>query len=178
MPCLVALLRAVNVGGRSMPMAALRELLEELGASNPRTLLQSGNAVFTSRKAAAALEGALAKAITKRFGYEADVFVRTAPEWDAAIAANPFPEEAKADPAHLLLMPLAKAPSAAQLAALRAAIRGRERVELAGKHAYLVYPDGIGRSKLTIQVIEGKLGTRGTARNWNTAQKLLAALGG
>ncbi len=153
-------------------MAQLRELLEELGLGAPRTLLQSGNAVFTSAKPAAALEGLVEKALEKRFRLQADVFVRSTKEWDAAIAANPFPARAKEDPAHLLLMPLAAAPSKAQVEALRAAIRGPELVEAVGRHAYLVYPEGVGRSKLTITVIEKHLATRGTARNWNTARKL------
>lgn len=42
----IALLRAVNVGGRSVAMADLRAMLTDLGCANPRTLLQSGNAVF------------------------------------------------------------------------------------------------------------------------------------
>jgi uncharacterized protein (DUF1697 family) len=48
-------------------------------------------------------------------------------------------------------------------------------VETVGKQLYAVYPDGQGRSKLTIKVIESKLGTQGTARNWNTALKVAAA---
>jgi len=170
----IGLLRAVNVGGRSVAMAELRELLAELGLKNPRTLLQSGNVVFESGKAPKALETLLEKAVLKQFGLESDHFVRTAPEWDEVIAANPFPREAKDDPSHLVVMPLKSAPKPAQLEALREAIKGRERVELVGRQAYLVYPDGIGRSKLTISVIESRLGTRGTGRNWNTVQKLAA----
>jgi uncharacterized protein (DUF1697 family) len=71
-------------------------------------------------------------------------------------------------------MPLKSAPRAPQVEALRAAIKGRERVEVDGRHAYLFYPDGIGRSKLTNAVIESRLGARGTGRNWNTVQKLAA----
>ncbi len=172
MPVQIALFRAVNVGGRSLPMAALRELLAELGLGEPRTLLQSGNAVFSSPKPAASLEDLIGKAVEKRFRLQADVFVRAAEEWKAAIADNPFPKAAVDDPAHLLLMPLAGAPSKAHVQALRAAIRGSEQVETVGRNAYLVYPGGIGSSKLTITIIEKHLGTRGTARNWNTAIKL------
>jgi uncharacterized protein (DUF1697 family) len=171
----LALLRAVNVAGKnSLPMAGLRQMLADLDLGNPRTLLQSGNAVFESSKSAAALEPLLEKTVTKRFGLTTDFFVRTAREWDAAIAANPFAREAKDDPSHLLVMPLKAAPTAVGLEALRAAIKGREQVAVHGRHAYLVYPDGIGRSKLTIALIESRLGTRGTARNWNTVQKLAA----
>ena len=49
-----------------------------------------------------------------------------------------------------------------------------EAVQAEGPHLYVTYPDGIGRSKLTNQVIESKLGTRGTGRNWNTVLKLRA----
>ena len=51
----------------------------------------------------------------------------------------------------------------------------REAKARLGRHAYFVYPDGIGKSKLTMSLIERKLGTRGTARNWNTVLKLQAA---
>jgi uncharacterized protein (DUF1697 family) len=50
-------------------------------------------------------------------------------------------------------------------------------VRAAGRQAYIVYPDGIGESKLTITVIEKKLGSRGTGRNWNTVLKLGALAG-
>jgi uncharacterized protein (DUF1697 family) len=59
-----------------------------------------------------------------------------------------------------------------QAKALETAIKGRERVRTHGRHAYIVYPDGIGTSKLTLSVIERHLGTRGTCRNWNTTLKM------
>ena len=83
-----------------------------------------------------------------------------------------FPKEAKLDPGHTVLMCLRDAPPAAAVKALQAAIKGREVVKAKGRHAYFLYPDGIGNSKLTIKVIEKKLGTTGTARNWNTVLKL------
>ncbi len=69
-------------------------------------------------------------------------------------------------------MPLSGTPAKDALEALRAAIKGPETVRLIGRNAYLAYPAGIGSSKLTITVIERKLGFRGTARNWNTVLKL------
>ena len=72
---------------------------------------------------------------------------------------------------------LKTAPPAKKVEALRAAVRGRETMRCEGKELYVVYPDGIGRSKLTGTLIESKLGTRGTARNWNTVLKLAAQLG-
>jgi uncharacterized protein (DUF1697 family) len=172
----VALLRAVNLAGRSMvSMASLRALLEELGFSEVRSLLQSGNLVFDDdRRTPAELEHLLEEATMKKLGVRTDCFVRTSKQWGKLVAANPFPGEAKKDPGHFLVVCLKKAPSAAAVKSLQAAIRGREIVRAEGRQAYAIYPDGVGRSKLTAALIEKKLGSRGTARNWNTVLKLAA----
>ena len=172
----VALLRGVNVGGRTMvAMAELRALLETLGLGKVRTLLASGNAVFESPKLSGAkLEGKLEEAIRAGLGVETTVLVRTPEELEEAVAANPFREEARSDPARLHVMFLRSAPAAAHVSALQAAIKGRETVRASGRHAYLFYPDGMGKSRLTIDVIEKHLAARGTARNWNTVTKLAA----
>lgn len=174
MPTYIGVLRAINLGPHNrIAMSDLRAMLEKIGMQEPRTLLLSGNVVFKSASGSiGTLERMLEAASTKHLGVTTDYFVRSAREWQAIIDANPFPKEAKRDPGHLLLMCLRDAPAAAQVAALQAAIKGREVVKAAGKHAYFVYSDGIGRSKLTIKVIEKALGTRGTARNWNTVLKL------
>ena len=173
----IALLRGINVGGNKLvAMAELRALLSELGLSNPRTMLQSGNVVFDSaRKTPAQLERLLESEVERRFKMSVDVFVRTADEWKTVIARNPFKAEAARDPARLLVMFLRDAPSAKHLAALEAAIVGPERARAVGSQVYLVYPEGVGRSKLTNVALEKILMTRGSARNWNTVVKLAAA---
>ena len=102
--------------------------------------------------------------------------IRSAEEWQAAVDANPFPDEAERDPARLAVFFAKDALNDARVEELRRAIRGIEVVRASGKQLYAVYPDGMGRSKLTINVIEAKLGTRVTARNWNTVVKLLELL--
>jgi uncharacterized protein (DUF1697 family) len=126
---------------------------------------------------AAQLERLLEQAALKRLGLETDFFVRTTADWKALIAGNPFPKEAELDPSHLLVVFLKDAPDPENVTALQKAIVGREVVRAKGRHAYVVYPDGIGRSRLTSALIEKKLGTRGTGRNWNTVQKLGALAG-
>jgi uncharacterized protein (DUF1697 family) len=170
-----ALLRAVNLGPHNqIAMSDLRALLTDAGVRQVQTLLQSGNAVFRADAAPATLESRFADAAAKQLGLTTDFFVRTAAEWRSILAANPFTQAASADPAHLLLMCLKRPPSREAVAALRAAIKGRELIEVKGREAYLVYPDGIGRSRLTTALIEQQLATRGTARNWNTVRKLAA----
>jgi uncharacterized protein (DUF1697 family) len=170
----IALLRAINVGGRNMvAMADLRMFFETLGFTNARTLLQSGNLVFDGgRGRSDALERLLEQHAAKRLGLQTDFIVRGADEWAEVVRANPFRKEAAADPGRLIVMALKSAPERERLSALRAAINGPERAELVGKQAYIVFPDGQGRSKLTVAAIEKALGTRGTGRNWNTVLKI------
>jgi uncharacterized protein (DUF1697 family) len=170
----VAFLRAVNVGGTGkIAMADLKALAADIGLGEPKTLLQSGNLVFdTKGKSPAKLESLLEAAIKKRFGIETTVMVRTGAELKAAIAHNPFPKEAKSDPGFLHVYFLKSPTSAEQFAALRAAIKGPETVKGGGHEVFVFYPDGAGHSKLTNVVIERHLGARGTARNWNTVNKL------
>jgi uncharacterized protein (DUF1697 family) len=175
----IGLLRAINLGAyNKIRMADLRQLLVDLGLEDPKTLLLSGNVVFGSAsQPTARLERVLQDATARHLGVTTEYFVRTATEWNAIVAANPFRAEAQRDPGHLVVMCLKDAPSAAAVKALQSAIRGREVVKAKGPQAYFVYPDGMGRSKLTITLIERMLGTRGTARNWNTVTKLSALAG-
>jgi len=175
MTAYVALLRGVNVGGNKMvAMADLREMLATLGFEDPKTLLQSGNAVFRGKATPPAkLEAMLEAATQKRFGLTCDFHVRTAAELEAAIDANPLKAEAKKDPSHMLLH-FFKAPlDPAKVKAAQAAITGPEIVRCDGRHMYMFYPAGIGNSKADA-VVGKTIAVRGTARNWNTVLKLAA----
>ncbi len=170
----IGLLRAVNLAGRNLvEMKTLRDLLTRLGMRDVQTLLQSGNVVFRSDSTdASEVERTLEAACATQFTFETDIFVRTASEWRTVIAQNPFPDDASRDPGHLVVLCLKSAPTPAHVAALQDAIAGREVVRAIGRHAYVTYPDGIGRSKVTNVFIEKKLGARCTARNWNTVTRL------
>ena len=169
----IGLLRAINLAGLNrVSMTELRALMTALGLADAQTLLQSGNVVFRSDALPDQLERQLEQAAAKRLGVQTDFFVRTAKEWRAIIEGNPFPKEAKADPGHLLAVVLKGDADAAKVVALQNAIKGREVVRAKGRCLYVVYPDGVGRSRLTSAMIEKMLGTRGTARNWNTVLKL------
>ncbi|MDR3514140.1 MAG: DUF1697 domain-containing protein [Caulobacteraceae bacterium] len=172
----IALLRAVNVGGHGkVRMADLQALAEAMGFTQVRTLLQSGNLVFDADGAAPEdLEQRIEAELAGRLDLASAVIVRSAQAWAGIIAANPFADAARDDPGRLLVMPLKAEPAADREAALQAAIKGRETARVIRACAYLVYPDGIGDSKLTNAVIERQLGAKGTARNWNTVTKLAA----
>ena len=170
----IALLRAVNVAAYgTVKMADLKAVITKLGFTNVETLLQSGNVVFRSGGATGkALETMLEAEVAKRLGLKTDFMVRSAKEWAGVVAANPFPEAARDDPSRLLVMFLKDAARPKAVEALKAAIKGRETIAAKGRELYAIYPDGTGRSKLTNALIEGKVGTRATGRNWNTVMRI------
>ncbi|MDP9028173.1 MAG: DUF1697 domain-containing protein [Actinomycetota bacterium] len=90
---LVALLRGVNVGGVNIKMAELSEVVEGLGYTDVKTVLASGNVLFTSTDAAPAAKHALEVALRERFGYEAWVHVLAVDAIRGLIAAYPFGRE-------------------------------------------------------------------------------------
>jgi uncharacterized protein (DUF1697 family) len=172
----IALFRAVNVGGRKATSTDLRALATDLGLEDVRTFVQTGNLVFRCAQTGAELEAGIEQAFAARFGFASDVLVRSGPEWRAALATNPHTAMAERDPSHLVVMALKSAPEPDAVAALQAAIPGRETIAAEGRELFIAYPDGIGASKLTGALIERRLAVRGTARNWNTATKLAAML--
>jgi uncharacterized protein (DUF1697 family) len=174
----VALLRAVNLGGSSqVSMGDLRERLAESGFSHVRTLLQSGNVVFeTGGGQRNAIERRVEEVISRSFARPTHAFVRTAPEWEKLIANNPFPRQAAEDPGRMTLLLLKETPAAAAWQGLQSSITGREVARGASDHGYVVYPDGQGGSRLTLDRIERALRSRGTIRNWNTVTKIRSLL--
>jgi uncharacterized protein (DUF1697 family) len=176
----VALVRGINVGGRmKIAMSELRDLLTGLGFADVRSLLQSGNLLFQcAGRSAVELEILIVKEVSDQLGMGVDFLVRGGKQWGKIVAKNPFPDHARHDPSHLAVMCLKDKPSQANVTQLENAISGREEIRAIDRELYIVYPDGIGRSKLTHGLIEKKLGTRGTARNWNTVLKIAEALGG
>jgi len=176
MPTAIALIRAINVGGKnSLPMESLRKLCESVGLSDVRTYIQSGNVVFraASRDIAAA-SGKLEDAIEAERGFRPAVVIRTRDELAATIEANPFAARAKSDPSKLLLMYLRDYPAAGAADAIQQVKRESEELQLIGRELFIDFPIGIGKSKLAIAAVERALGVAATSRNWNTTLKLLA----
>ena len=166
MPTVVGLLRGVNVGGRTMPMAELRELVESLGFDDVRTYIQSGNVLFSAKKRPAAAE--LEAAIERRFGLEVDVMLRSAAELERTIEHNPFPD---ADRSKLHVGFMARKPTAAVVGALDAEAFLPEQFAIEGTELYLHLPSGMGRTKLPDFVLR-RVKVPTTIRNWNTVTKL------
>lgn len=169
-----ALLRGINVGGRNkVAMAHLRILLEDLGFTEVRTLLQSGNAVFDApvRNPAAVAERVTA-ALAERYDRVIGTVVVTRADLDRIIAGEPFGEVAT-NPSRLMVTFLSGAPDRALFAADDPADYAPDQYVL-GKHEIYAWMPGLGGdTKLTPQFWAKRLpGLVATTRNWNTVLKL------
>jgi uncharacterized protein (DUF1697 family) len=165
-------LRAVNLSGRRLLMADFKRVLADVGHPLAQTVVATGNAVIEATAADAALEAKIEEGLETALGQSTEVFVRDAAQLAAIVAANPFPDMARDDPSHLVVVFLKGEPTTAAVAALRDKIKGPEAVAAGPGCLYAAYPEDIGHSKLTAAVIERALRLRGTARNWNTVLKV------
>lgn len=168
----VALLRGINIGkAKRVAMADLRALVEDLGYLEVRTLLNSGNVVFTvPSKPTADIAPRLKKALVERTGVSASVVVLSGAEVAAILAENPFGPVAD-DPSRLLVCVLADSADRAKVKALAKQDWGNERLAVGDRVAYIWCADGILAGKL-FTAVDRLLGDRVTARNWATMTKL------
>ncbi len=169
MATLVALLRAVNVGGTGkLPMADLVAMCGDAGFRAVRTFIASGNVVFETRMAAARAKAALEARLEARSGKPVGVVVRTPAEMAAVLAGNPFPDAA---PNRVIVVFLDDPLPADWESGLRH--RGGERLVAAGRELYVHYGDGMASSRLLIPAARA-----GTGRNLNTVAALVRMAGG
>jgi uncharacterized protein (DUF1697 family) len=148
----VVLLRGVNVGkGNKVPMAGFRAALEDLGCTSVQTLLNSGNAVFSSAS-------------------------RSPVELATIVNHNPIVPPESDNSRFLVAFAMDRA-RLQELAALEPLLQPSERLAVTEHAAYLHCAGGLLESKAG-EAILGKLGRRITTRNWGTTLKLASLLGG
>ena len=161
-----ALLRAINVGGTGkLPMTELAALCTRAGFCGVKTYIASGNVVFTSPAREAAVKALLERALEKHMKKPVPVMVRTAPELEAAVAANPFP---KAEPKRVLVVFFDELLTKASLTG--AVTPDGEELAVKGRELFIHYPIGLGTSKLKLPLLKNAC----TSRNLNTVVKLAA----
>jgi len=166
---LVALLRGVNVGGRSiLKMAELRELAEGCGFDDVQTYLQSGNLVFRTTLSAAKATTALQGALRAESGRELAVAMRTAQQLAAVVEKCPFRDTKSV---HVTFVVDGARPTPPEVDPEAFA---PERFEVRGREIYLHLPDGMGRSRLAQALAKGQRGANGTTRSWKTVTALAA----
>jgi uncharacterized protein (DUF1697 family) len=170
------MLRGINVSGqKKIRMPELKRLYESLGLANVETYVQSGNVVFDSPEPDASKLAELIEARIERvFGYQVSVFIRDAGDFRQIIDSNPFLNQRNEDPDKLHVTFLYRAPSTAAWDTLDAPDNEADEFVPGEKEIFLFCPNGYGRTKLSNNFFERKLGVPATTRNWRTVNALYA----
>jgi len=170
----VILLRAVNVGGASLPMADLRGLMTDLGATDVQTYIQSGNAVCVPPADSADFDRALERAIEAKFVFFREAISRTPEDLKAALDAHPFDV---IEPRYSYVAFMSESPTAEAIAKARTYETGDDRWEIVGRDWHIRFAHGAGRADMKVASIGRALNVPATARNLNTVRKLIDLAG-
>ena len=169
----ILFVRAVNVGGATMPMAEFRTLLTDLGATSAVTLIASGNAVIEidmpTSGSTAEFDRRVEAGITDRFGFTREVISRSVSEVAAARTEHPL---AVADLARSYVCFLGGVPTAEAIDAARLIPTGDDEWSLGGRDLHVRYAAGAGRADLDLNRLLRALGVVGTARNLRTVDRI------
>jgi uncharacterized protein (DUF1697 family) len=174
MTACIAFLRGINVGrAKRIAMADLREFVTELGYTNVRTLLNSGNVIFEANNPNRhEIASAIEAAVQSTFGFSASIFVITATDLNNIVQANPL-QEIASDPSKHLVAFVSQSSVLAKAKTLLATSWAPEAIAIGPKAVYLWCANGIIESKL-MQAFARLAGDAATTRNWATLLKLQA----
>lgn len=175
----VALFRGVNLGGHNrLPMKRLAEIFAEAGATDIVTFIQSGNVVFrAAKKEVVALVKSVEASIASEFGFEAPIVWFSRRDFDAALAATPFPDAPPDSKTHAIVF-FPEGVDFTRLAAEDRTRFGTDRYELGRRVAYLHIPAGLAKTKLTNAFFDSRTRSVSTGRNLRTSHALAALLAG
>lgn len=169
----IAFLRAINVGGHTVKMEALRAHFSRLGYADVETFIASGNVIFHAAGDPAAHEARIADELERRLGYAVATFVRTPPELTAITAQRPFDVAMfDYDSSQLYVGFLPDAPSPVtvrQVAALRTPV---DELRIIGRELYWGCRTSLSQSQLSGAVLERTLRRPMTMRNITTVRRL------
>ncbi|MEO1022438.1 MAG: DUF1697 domain-containing protein [Bacteroidota bacterium] len=168
----VALLRGINVSGQKIiKMADLRSALEQVKEfEQVSTYIQSGNIVVESALTDQRVGERIHDVILNVFGFEVPVLMTDYEHLITIQNQTPFPDSIKP-----YVIFLDRIPEPEHVSALDS-VKERYEPETYVLHGNILYfhsPLGYGKAKMSTTFFEKKLKVLGTARNWNTIQKLI-----
>lgn len=170
----VALLHSIVLGaGMRVVMTDLRRIAGEMGFSNPRTLVATGNLVVDSEQdlPVSCVEERLEQGIYNALGKHIDVIVLTAPDWMRLSIGNPFPADTKADGSRVMVRAMRSPLAEAVLSDLEPYCTQGERLAVVSGHLWVSFSGRASETRLLPQLTTRRLGV-GTLRNWNTVNGL------
>jgi uncharacterized protein (DUF1697 family) len=169
----VALLHSIVLGaGKRLIMADLREMAQELGFGECRTLVATGNLVFHAPAAPVReIEDVLERAFEERFGKHVDILVRSAPDWLALTATNPFPDGNPPD----VCIRVMREPLNDEVFGFLEKYRQKERIAVVGGDLWIDFCGKLNEGRLLSVLTTKRLGI-GTTRNTNTVNGIAKML--
>jgi len=174
MPRYIAFLRGINVSGQKLvKMDALKSYFEMPGFSNIVTYIQSGNVLFdTPETDKTPLTDKIEKQLAEKLGFEVKLVLRTLDEIRKVIERNPFADSMNDENRKLYITFLSGTTQESLHNALHPWKNELEELKVVESELYIM-TNGIGNSKLTLTLIERKLGFTATMRNWATVNKVV-----
>ena len=172
----VALLRGINVGGKTIKMSALRKVFESLGYANVRTLLASGNVICDSKGSdEKKLKSEIETAIKKTFAMDMHIIIRNQEEIAALVKSDPF-KGMKVKPQTRLYITFLSQPPASELKTPYKSMGGEYLIrEITDRHVVSVLGPKVA-SPDVMDFLGKEFGKEITTRNWNTVMKIQAAI--
>lgn len=172
---LIAFLRAINVGGRTVKMDELRRLFEAMGFSGVETFIASGNVIFeTTVQPGRLLEQRIEDRLREALGYSVSAFLRSPAELNDIIRCQAFPQPAMDAAAALNVAFLSTAPDPASVKKLMACRTDIDDFNVLGREVFWLCREKQSLSTFSNTVLEKTLGMPATMRGISTLQKLVA----
>jgi uncharacterized protein (DUF1697 family) len=168
MPRYAAFLRGVSPMNAKMP--DLKVAFEAAGFTDVRTLLSSGNLVFTARAGSeAALQRKAEAAMTRRLGRSFLTIIRSVDELRAILGSDPYRTFRLPPVAKRIVTFLRDEP--ASTLALPPEVDGARILAVSGRNIFSAYvPSPKGPVFMTL--IEKTFGSEATTRTWDTVTKV------
>ena len=176
METFISILRGINVTGqRLVKMDALKQIYTDLGFHEVRTYVQSGNVIFMAEETGSGkLEQRISERIQQEFGYRVPVIVLNGKKLGRIIEKNPFTGDRGKDPKFMHVTFLVSPPVSPDYGSIESKKSGGEEIRFTDEAVYLYCPNGYGKSKLSNNLLESRLGVTATTRNWKTTNQLMA----
>lgn len=170
----IALLRGINVSGQKIiKMTELKTMFESMQFGHVRTYIQSGNVIFeTDETDTGKLVRAIEAEITRTFGFDVVVVMRTADELEAVIERNPFAAAIDSEDGRVYVSFLSAEPTSAAIDHLLTYTCEADEYRAIGREVYILSRKGYGKSLFSNNFLEKKLGVSATTRNWESVNKL------
>lgn len=171
-------LRGINVGGHhKVPMKELCTMLESLGFSNIKTLLNSGNIVFKSElKNPSQIETFLETHLAEKFGFSIPVIVRTAEEINAIYDLNPFENTEVNSNIRLYISLLKNEMKSSFSTPWQSEDKSFAVLQEYKNNVFSVLDLSKNKTPKAMEFLEKQYSKNITTRNWNTIEKIVKLL--